>query len=217
MAFNETFRVLFDSSKQNLNKQIAAKLLELDAEAAELRAEKRSPVDELKPKVDALKIAVESARARTVAALDGELEGIREKWEKDRDRHPERELAQIRRAENSFKGLNSAGVKDLAMAYINDQADLSLYELNELRSRLRSAPDLQAEAMSLEDVIIERRGGAPWISDSPEVSELADYRDRLTELRGSQVLYDGDQGQAVFNIDDLIDWNQELETVESGV
>lgn len=215
MAFNPTFRVLYDSSSDNLNKQISAKLAELDAEAAQIRAEGKSPIDELSDKVTMLKAATERARLETIAAVDLELEGLREKWQKNRDRHPDKEIAILMRAQNHIGGLSDTEANTLAIMYVSDAADLSLPELNELRARLRNTDGSEAELLSLEEGIIERRGAAPWISESPDASRIADYRDLLGKLNGSEVLLsDGDQGRVPVHLDDLIDWDGELEAAE---
>ncbi len=221
MAFNETLRVLYDSSTDHLNKLVVAQLAALDAEAAGIRqandlASKENrrrdivhPADALREKAQQLFSAVEIARAETISAIDGQVIQLREAWEKERDLHPERVLAQIRLSENKFKGMSDTEVQELAILYASDAADLDYCELNELKGRLR-VQGAEAESKTLDAGISNRHGNSPWISENEEARDLVGYRDKLAELHGSQVLYSGDQGEAVLDLTDLIDYSGEL-------
>lgn len=215
MAFDPTFRVLIESSTDNLNTQIVAELHKLDEKAAEIRERGGSPQGELAGEVAALRSSIERATLATVQAINGELDAVRQVWEKARDKNPTAELAAFMRAQSRIRGLSDAEAAKLAVDYANEQADLSLPELNELRGRLRQT-GAEAEMLALGDAVEARRGAEPWISQDPEAASLVDYRDKLSGLRGGQVLYDGDQGQAVFEVADLVDYSGELSVPVAG-
>ena len=205
--------MLFESgATDHLNSQILAAIHETDAEAAKIRENGGAPALDLKEKVDMLRTSVIRARLETIAAIDGEIDSIRATWEKNRDRNPDRELARIRRAENEINALTDAECADLALRYSADAEDLGPAALNALRARLRMS-GAEAEMDVLTDAIHDRRDDRPWISGDPEATKLADYRDKLDSLTGSQVLYDGEQGTAALEFMDLIDFDGELDAV----
>jgi signal transduction histidine kinase len=212
--FDPNIRVIFDelASGDNINSQVKSEIEKLDQAAKTIRTDekdKRSPVDVLRPQIDVLRGSIENIRMLTVSAIGGELDEIRQAWEQDRSGNPSRELAQIRRSENKFKGMSNEEADELAISYASDAADLDYCELNELKGRLR-AQGSGAELKTLETGIKERRGNFPWLQ-APEASKLADYRDNLASMQRDQLLITSDEvGQLVTTIDQLIDFAGEL-------
>lgn len=170
------------------------------------------PQTELSKNVDTLRSAVERGRADTISALDGEMADFRAEWEKDRDRHPERELAQIRRAENQIRGMGDDEAGELAIQFSGLEADFDLPQLNELRSRLRIAGK-DAELLMLNDGARARRSDSPWLQPE-EASKLADYRGSLASLSGGEVAHESEAGSFIVDVSNLVDFSGELDSRE---
>ncbi|MAG13618.1 MAG: hypothetical protein CMN78_03365 [Spirochaetales bacterium] len=208
MSFDAVSRTLFNASNTDLNQQIASELVKIEAEAGRIRERGGSPALELKPQVDQLRTAIEVGRFETlqqIAAIQGEA---RSEWEQARDKKPNVELAQIRRASNRFRGMADADVTALALAYADGSTDLSAIELNEARARLRTNG---AELDVLNQVAKERRTDTPWISEDEELAKLADYGDTLSTFKADEILVESEEyGQDRFNLDNLLDLNGEL-------
>ena len=223
-AHHEVLRVLFDNQTDNLSVQISQAIAGIEAEAAQIRtenteirkrdgktAQQRVPQEELQPKVDLLKGAIGKAVSDTIAAIDGEIAELRSDHEADRDRHPERELALIRRAENHVRGLSDEEIRGMPRKLAESGANTDSYALNELRSRLRgmgATPDLD----TLEEISAAQNFERPWLQ-TPEAAEMAHYREQLATLKGGQVLFRGgpEHGEAVIDVDDIVDWSGELD------
>ena len=211
MAFNQTYRVLFESQTDNLSRIIGQELTRIDAEAADIRARGGSPAGELTDRVDTFRAAIEQARKETVDLLREDLKATKVQWQKERDRRPDLDLAKIERAKNRVRALSKEEAEELSFRYSSDAEELDHYELNELKARDLD-PDVR-KALSV--AITERHGNEPWISSDPEAMAIANHADNLDSLTGAQVLYQGDMGQAVFDAGDLIDYSGELEIQEA--
>lgn len=221
-AFHEVARVLLEQAPDHLNKIIAAELNKIDTEAAAIRAEdadkppseKRRPENELSDRVSRFKSSVAMARAETIAAVDAEIERARVDWQKNRDRRPDRELAEIRRAENKFKGMTDEQTRELAINYANGETTLTVPELNELRARLRSAEAL-AELDGVNDTAAATNAEKPWITSSKDIAELAEYAAKLSTLKGDQVLFRDPNSptDVVVSASELVDYTGVLESV----
>ena len=222
--FNPTLRVLFENSADHLNGQVIAKLAEIEAEARQMRAEnarqetegrrgeKHIPAMDLKPKIDALRSALVRGRLETIDAIDGEFAEMKSSYQKDRARHADQSLLEIRDAENKFHGLTDDECTELVFQY-GTGADLNLAELNALKGRLRdqnATPELDA----LKRTIKSRRADTPWLDG--EGRKIADYRDQMQNLQGGELLYvDQETGETIkTDFEDLIDFDGELDTVE---
>lgn len=217
-GFDATRRVLFNQDGSDLNRQIRTEITRIETEARQVRARGGNPAAELRPMVDQLKTAIEVGRFETIqqiAAIHGEA---RSEWETARDKRPDRELAQIRRAENRFKGMADDDVAALSLAFSQGETDLSAIEINEARARLRSNG---AALDVLNQVAKERRTDMPWISQDAELSKLADYGDTLSGFTGDQILVDiadegGERLRERYTLDDLIDFDGELDRPDTG-
>ena len=213
MAFDETIRVIFDSSTDPLNQQISQQLTALDGEAAQIRDAGRSPQHDLRPKVDLLKGAITRARIETLTHIDNSIGEIRNQWLDNRDKHPDRELARLRRAENEIGGLSDKECADLAINYASEAADLDGPSLNVLKGRLRQGKaDVELEVLA--EGIAARRGDRPWISTDPDATAMADHADRLEKLTGGQVFFENEDGREIFDVEKMIDYEGELSALE---
>ena len=223
-ALDEILRVLYDAQGDNLSTQVSAAVKGIEAEAAAIRAEnaeavkrdgktaqQRVPQEELQPKVDLLKGAIGKAVSDTIAAIDGEIEELRSDHEAARDRHPERELAEIRRAENHVRGLTDDQIRALPRTLAESDVHADSYQLNEVRARLRALGAIP-ELDTLNEVSALRHFEKPWLQ-TPEAAEMAHYREQLQAVQGGQVLYRGgpEHGEAVIDVADIIDWTGELD------
>ena len=218
MSFDPTARIMLENgAASNLNRQLLAKITDIESRAAKLREEGRSPSAEMRDEVEALKGSVDLARIETLSALDVDIAALEATWMKARDKNPTGELAALQRARNEVNGLADDEVSALVLAYIGDEApDLNMPTLNELRARLRAMGENgAAELSTLNDGIVKRRGDAPWLQ-SGEGAELADYKDLLSKLNSGEVLYRGDEGQFPVKLDAIIDFNGELDEVHAS-
>jgi hypothetical protein len=217
---NQVSRVMIEQDSTHLNKIVVAQIAKFESQAAIMRGEdaaagrrdKRDPATELRPQVDLFKAAVATARSETIAGVKWETDQARLAWEKDRDRHADRELAEIRRAENKFRGLSDDDARALAMDYINnDDAALAPPEINELRARLRSL-DAMPELDTVNEAVTARNGDSPWISNNPELTELVAYADDLSTLTRDEVAFtDPNSTQGIIaRASELIDYDGEL-------
>ena len=216
MSFNLVFRTLFDSVNDPMNTLVRAEIGKLEAEARELKAQGKAPALELAEQVNDLRERIAKTRAQAIAMLQESQVETRKEWEKQRDKRPDLDLAQMRRAENRIKGITDQQALEMAIDYENG-ADLDLATVNELRARLRQSGEESAAVHleTLNDVAIQRRADMPWLED-PEASAMADYAGALGQLQGGQIYYSGSEGQAVFEIADLIDFDDEMNAPEHG-
>ena len=220
MAFDPVSRTLFNQDGSDLNRQVASEITKIETEAAAIRKRGGEPVTELAPVVNQLRAAVELARFETVEQIRAIHDTARQEWEKARDKKPQIELAALQRSANRFKGMDDTSVIELAMSYANGEAELSYVELNEVRARLRSLPDAEAELLTLNDSARVLRADSPWISQDPEMSGLADYADELSSLTGSKIIItaesDGEVVKERYDLGDLIDYHDEMSAPDTG-
>jgi hypothetical protein len=210
MKFNSTFRVLFDSDPDPLNQQISAKIAAIDQAAAEIRQRGGSPYDELRDTVNRLKSAVEKARIEQAALYRAQIEQARIDYEKAIVRTPSTTLLAIERAKNRIQAMTPDQAESLAMHYVSGAESLDVFTLNELRSALIRSGN-QATLESVNQAATERRTDHPWISGDPDVAQIANRADILDSLTADQVHFSDADGQsAVFHIDGLIDFENEL-------
>ena len=221
MAFDPVSRTLFNQDGSDLNRQIASEITKIETEAAAIRKRGGEPVTELAPVVNQLRAAVELARFETVEQIRAIHDTARQEWAKARDKKPQIELAALQRSANRFKGMDDTSVIELAMSYANGEAELSHIELNEIRARLRTMPDGEAELLTLNDSAKSLRADEPWISQDEEMSGLADYADTLQNFIGDQILVNiedetGEQLQEKYTIDSLVDFYDEMSAPDTG-
>ena len=220
MSFDPTSRIMLENgAPDNINRQLLAKIGDIESRAAKLRAEGRAPSAEMLDEISSLKASVDLARIETLAALDVDIAGLEATWTKARDKNPTGELAALQRARNEVDGLSDDEVRAIVLAYSSDDSpDLNMPTLNELRGRLRQlGEDGAAELSTLNDAVEKRRGDMPWLQ-SGEGRELADYRDLLSKLGPGEVLYRDPAGDAQFpvKLDDIIDYKGELDEVHTS-
>ena len=225
--FDESVRVLLDNSTDNLNSQISAELAALDLAAAEIRkhnaveiekngkakAQRRDPEVELRPRVELLMAAVERARLQTVAALDGEISELQNDHQKKIDAKPDLDLLKLRRAENFVDGLTDDQVRRLPVELAEKQQDCGTYTINLLRARLRRMGDAEGELGTLTELSQKLRWDTPWLQ-TDEGAELAELRDDLASLKGSEVLYKDPRGSVTARVEELVDYGGELLAAE---
>lgn len=189
---SEAFRILLENQPDTLNKAVVSALQKIEGAAAAIRTEdekngrKRIVADELKPMSEKLPYAISEARRQTIAAIDSRLAAARDTWQRRRDRRPDADLLNLRRAENQVNGMSDAQIKDLVMTYSDGELVLDTYEINAVRARLRS---IDADQLDLfNELVKQRRGDAPWIGESDELAELADYRALISTLKDDELI-----------------------------
>jgi len=212
MAFDGTWRILFESDGSNINKQARARIAEIESQAAKIRAEGGNTVIDLAPQVKELSSAVSRATVETISALDGELAEIESAYKTQRDRHPERELVQIRRAENEIGAMADDGFANIVENYGSDESiSLSVPAINVVRQRLRMA-NRDTELAGFNGLVTELNGDKPWLH-SEEATKLSDYRGLLSKLKPGEILYQGSEGRFPIPVGDLIDYGGDLDRV----
>ena len=209
--FNPELRILWEGSTDNLNVQIREQIEAIESEAAEIRKAGDSPELALAEKVDALRAAIARGRFEISQLIDAEIEEHRTAWIADRDKNPERETAQLMRAQNEIGSLTDTEVLDLADRYEAGN-DLTLPAINLIKTRLRRIDDSEGSdpLPQFASAVEERHGDAPWISENAEARALASYRADLNALEKGEVLYDGEHGRIAVDVGDLIDYQNEL-------
>ena len=212
MSFDPMMRGLIEASTSNLHRQVVQRLNGLDQQASQMRKNNqnrqtaRIPAIELAPDVEKLVSDYDVARLTTIDAINGELSDKRKASMSDRDRHPDRELAAIRRAESHVKGLSDDAVTELASSFVmDDSATMDVPTQNEVLGRLRQAK-MKAEHSEMTMAIKARRADQPWMDE--EATQLADERDTLSQLSSGEVSLAADQYRT--KIPNLIDFHGEM-------
>jgi hypothetical protein len=212
MSFDPMMRGLLEQSTTSLHQQVVQRLNGLDQQASQMRKNNqnrqtaRIPAIELAPDVEKLVSDYDVARLTTIDAINGELSDKRKASMSDRDRHPDRELAAIRRAESHVKGLSDDAVTELASSFVmDDSATMDVPTQNEVLGRLRQAK-MKAEHSEMTMAIKARRADQPWMDE--EATQLADERDTLSQLSSGEVSLADDQYRT--KIPNLIDWHDEM-------
>ena len=209
-ALNEILRVTFDATAQGLDADISAELANIDSMAAEIRKAGKSPHDdaELLERISILQEAVTRGTWQTVAQLRAELDETRAQYEAEADKNANRELMRLEMASRRIAALSDDAVKKLAFDYTNETAELSLYELYEVSARLRHEDS--AEKNMLAEAMRQRRADKPWIN-TPETKKLADEADLLASLPAGSVAVSSDEGMAIVDVTELIDFEGALD------
>ena len=220
-TLREMLRVELEQAPDHLSKIVTAQLRKFDQRAATIRAEdvdkiqKRNPQDALGEEVSIFRGAVAAARADVIKGIAWETDKARAAYEKNRDRKPELELAQLRRSENKFKGLGDEEITAMATDYVNDNtATISTPDLNEVRARLRSS-GADIELALLNEAAEARHAERPWIAGNAALAELVAYGADLATLKGDEMRIKDPNGSQAFAepASNLIDYTGSLASV----
>lgn len=220
-TMREMLRVTLEQQGDHLSTIVTKQLRKFDEQAATIiredadKPQKRNPEDEMRQEVNIFKGAVVAARADVLKGIAWETSKAQAAYEKNRDRKPELELAQIRRAESRAKGLGDEQIKELATDYANDDtATISTPELNEIRARLRSAGD-DIELELLNEAAESRHAERPWIAGNEALTELVAYGADLATLKNDEMRIKDPNGSQAFAepASNLIDYTGILASV----
>ena len=215
--FEPTTRILFESSKTNLNVQIAREINRIDSLASDIRKAETGDVrEDLKGEIAGLKRKISQATVMSIAALNEEIDGYRSKWTKDRDANPDRELAQLRRSESEVNGMSDTEVRKIGESFTQGATDMSTPELNAVRARLRS---IDTDLLGIvNETARTLHTDSPWLQ-SPESANAYHYKTELEQLKPGQVAIgtSDNSGSMSLDVETLIDYDGELSRPSESV
>ena len=210
MSFNPTARMYYESRarQDDYSGDLVNELRKLDSQSAEIRAQGGDPRDMLSDQIQALTGAVARAQGQRIEQLKAHLDMARNRYQEDREKHAEREILKQNDARARIAALDDSEIADLARSYLNGE-DLPLYELRELKGRLRSIPDLEAEHQTLRSEMTRRNAEAPWLQE-PETAAQLQERESLESIPPGRVSFSADDQSFTVPVADLIDHAGEL-------
>lgn len=227
MSFDAVFRVYFDENAGavSLNAEITTELGKLDREAARIRKAGGDPRQELAPSVEKLRGAIGRFTAARIREHRGVIERARLEHEKQRAKNSTVELFRLHDARSRVAAMSDAEAVETARDFV-EGSDVDRYVIRELVPRLQAmpipetpkpgelTPDLVLDG--LRDAIRDRHTEQPWLQE-PKAAAAAAEAELLESLKPGRVLVPIDNGQfAKVDINDLVDFDGELDAVEPG-
>jgi organic radical activating enzyme len=204
--FDPVARVALEQQPgSSLNSQVLDHIQGLEKKARDIAARGGDPRAELQDEITNLSDGVTRAHQRLAENHRQAVEEAKQSFERERDRKPEKEIAQIRRAENKIGAMDAEDVKKLAMQFM-DGGDLTDAEANVVAQRLQASGE-DAHYASFKDAMAERHVNQPWLRN-PDVAEIAKAGERYAAVPPGKVVTEDDQ---VVHVESLIDFEGELD------
>jgi hypothetical protein len=215
--FEPELRIAFEQyGTDSLNRQILVKIAEIDAQAVDIRQHNATPnakqidiVAATDEAIEALSAAAGSATIQTIQAIDADFAKKADAYQRDRERHPDRSLLQIRDAELRVGALTDKAITDMVFDYSTDEAmQLNPAEIGVMGARLRQSGNT-GELEALNAVVSNRRADKPYLQDAATM-ELSRRRDSLARLNTGEMLLRHDGEELVSTVGALTDMDGEL-------
>lgn len=211
MRFDALSRVSLEKNPgSKINTDILSQIRAIESKAEVARSQGLNPKVETAADVQELTGKIAFSYMKLAEAYNVEIDNVRQQWEKQRDKNPNQELAQIRRAETMINAMSDKELSQLAMNYSADYADLNQAEVNILAGKLNQDPSLKTEFDLLKDAMREFHANEPWLSD-PDVKAMHEESERLQNLEPGAVVVELDGARQAAHIETLIDYDGELD------
>jgi len=210
--FDPAGRIEFEKGiKDAVSRQVLEEVSRIEAKARALKRENKHPQSELAPEIESLKARAALGYQQQAQFYQETLGEYEKKWKKERDRHPNNELARLNRARNRIDVLTDQECVELALAYGQDPESLETEEANLLAARLRGTKEGSAYYEQLRDDMRNAHANQPWLKD-PNAASL--YRDMkmIENTQPGKAVFDAEGQVMQIDIEELIDFDGRLDS-----